>query len=51
MNEKYGGATTLNELIMLNYGFLCNSRGEAICVTKASQSKISWIGVPGLRIN
>ncbi len=36
MNEKYGGATTLNELVMLNYGFLCNSRGEAICVTKAS---------------
>ena len=33
---KYGGATTLNELVMLNYGFVCNARGEPIYVTNAA---------------
>jgi len=37
MSEKYGGATTLNELVMLNYGFVCQSRGEAIYVTQAAK--------------
>ena len=37
MSKKYGGGTTLNELLVLNYGFLCHSRGEAICVTNASR--------------
>jgi len=36
MSDKYGGATTLNELVMLNYGFVCHARGNAICVTKAA---------------
>jgi len=36
MNQKYGGGTTLNELVLLNYGFLCNSRGETLGVTKAA---------------
>ena len=37
MNQKYGGGTTLNELVLLNYGFLCNSRGETLGVTKAAR--------------
>ena len=37
MSEKYGGATTLNELVMLNYGFVCQSRGDAIYVTQAAR--------------
>lgn len=36
MTEKYGGNTTLNELLMLNYGFVCQSQGTDICVTRAS---------------
>ena len=36
MLDKYGGSTTLNELALLNYGFVCNARGVDICVTKAS---------------
>ena len=36
MAEKYGGATTLNELTMLNYGFVCNAKDIDICVTQAS---------------
>ena len=42
MSGKYGGATTLNELVMLNYGFLCHSRGEAISVTIAAET----LGMP-----
>jgi len=37
MSNKYGGSTTLNELVMLNYGFVCNVRGEAIYVTNAAR--------------
>lgn len=37
MAQKYGGGTTLNELTLLNYGFVCNARGEAICVTTAAR--------------
>jgi hypothetical protein len=36
MAEKYGGGTTLNELTLLNYGFVCHARGIDICVTQAS---------------
>ena len=36
MANKYGGATTLNELTMLNYGFVCNAQGVDITVTQAS---------------
>ena len=35
MSRKYGGSTTLNELLMLNYGFVCNARGEDISVMNA----------------
>jgi len=54
MNQKYGGGTTLNELVLLNYGFLCNSRGETLGVTKAandlgmSKSTVSRI-ITGMR--
>ena len=54
MHQKYGGGTTLNELVLLNYGFLCHSRGETIGVTKAardlgmSKSTVSRI-VTGMR--
>ena len=37
MAEKYGGSTTLNELTMLNYGFVCSASGKDICVTQASE--------------
>ena len=37
MAEKYGGGTTLNELTMLNYGFVCHARGNDICVTQAAE--------------
>ena len=36
MAQKYGGATTLNELLMLNYGFVCHSKGKDITVTQAA---------------
>ncbi len=36
MSDKYGGDTTLNELVIMNYGFVCHVRGEDICVTKAA---------------
>jgi len=36
MSAKYGGATTLNELAILNYGFVCHARGTDIYVTQAS---------------
>lgn len=36
MADKYGWSTTLNELTMLNYGFVCHAKGEHICLTKAS---------------
>ena len=36
MAEKYGGGTTLNELTLLNYGFVCHASGVDICVTQAS---------------
>ena len=42
MSNKYGGATTLNELVMLNYGFVCHARGDAIYVTSAA----STLGIP-----
>ena len=54
MHQKYGGGTTLNELVLLNYGFLCHSRGETISVTKAaldlgmSKSTVSRI-ITGMR--
>jgi len=35
MSEKYGGTTTLNELRLLNYGFVCSARGEDICLMNA----------------
>ena len=38
MSDKYGGATTRNELVMLNYGFVCHARGDAISVTAAASS-------------
>ena len=37
MSDKYGGTTTLNELVMLNYGFVCHAREDAIYVTKAAR--------------
>ena len=37
MSDKYGGGTTLNELTMLNYGFVCNARGEDIAVMNAAR--------------
>ena len=42
MSDKYGGGTTLNELTLLNYGFVCNARGIDICVTQASTD----LGIP-----
>jgi DNA-binding MarR family transcriptional regulator len=37
MATKYGGSTTLNELLMLNYGFVCHARGKELHVTNASK--------------
>ena len=42
MSTKYGGSTTLNELTMLNYGFVCNARGEEVSVTNAARD----LGMP-----
>ena len=56
MSQKYGGATTLNELLIINYGFLCHSRGDAFCVTNTardlgmSKSTVSRI-ITGMRAN
>ena len=36
MSDKYGGDTTLNELVIMNYGFVCHVRGEDIRVTKTA---------------
>ena len=36
VTEKYGGSTTLNELTVLNYGFVRHSRGKDISVTRAA---------------
>ena len=36
VSDKYGGDTTLNELVIMNYGFICHSRGEDIGVTKTA---------------
>jgi DNA-binding MarR family transcriptional regulator len=36
MAQKYGGATTLNELLILNYGFMCHSTGKEITVTQSA---------------
>ena len=36
MAQKYGGATTLNELLMLNYGFVRHSMGKEVTVTEAA---------------
>ena len=37
MSREYGGATTLNELTLMNYGFVCNARNQEICVTTAAR--------------
>lgn len=37
MASKYGGSTTLNELLMLNYGFVCHAMGKELNVTAASK--------------
>lgn len=37
MATKYGGSTTLNELLMLNYGFVCHTSGKELRVTSASK--------------
>jgi len=42
MSSKYGGSTTLNEIVILNYGFLCQARGEPIYVMEASRC----LGIP-----
>ena len=42
MAKKYGGATTLNELKMLNYGFVCHARGEDLSVMNATRD----LGMP-----
>ena len=42
MAKKYGGATTLNELTMLNYGFVCHARGEDLSVMNATRD----LGMP-----
>lgn len=42
MSKKYGGTTTLNELVMMNYGFVRYSRGDAICLTTAARD----LGMP-----
>ncbi len=42
MSGKYGRATTLNELVIMNYGFFCHMRGEDIRVTKAA----TVLGIP-----
>lgn len=36
MADKYGGTTTLNELKLLNYGFVCFAQGRDITVTQAA---------------
>lgn len=36
MAEKYGGTTTLNELKLLNYGFVCFAQGQDMSVTQAA---------------
>jgi len=36
LTRKYGGSTTLNELLILNYGFVCHLKGKELCVTGAS---------------
>lgn len=36
MADKYGGSTTLNELLMLNYGFVCQATGRELNVTGAA---------------
>lgn len=54
MSDKYGGSTTLNELLILNYGFLRHAHGKSICVTTAasdlgmSKSTVSRI-ITGMR--
>jgi len=37
MSDKYGGATTLNELKMSNYAFVCHASGIIMSVTRASK--------------
>ena len=37
MSDKYGGTTTLNELKMLNYGFVRFAQGKDISVTRAAE--------------
>lgn len=54
LSEKYGGGTTLNELLLINYGFRCHFRGTPICVSNAaidlgmSKSTVSRI-ISGMR--
>lgn len=40
--SKYGGGTTLNELVIMNYGFICHARGQDIGVTKTATD----LGIP-----
>ena len=42
MSDKYGGDTTLNELVIMNYGFVCHARGDDIRVTNAATD----LGIP-----
>ncbi len=42
MSNKYGADTTLNELVIMNYGFVCHVRGEDIRVTKTATD----LGIP-----
>ncbi len=42
MSDKYGGATTLNELVVLHHGFVCHALGDSIAVTSAAKS----LGMP-----
>lgn len=37
MREKYGGETTLNELVLLNYLMCCRTFGNEISITAASE--------------
>lgn len=37
MRKKYGGGTTLNELAILNYVFVCRVSGDAVTATGAAE--------------
>ena len=42
MSNRHGGDTPPNELVVMNYGFVCHARGEDIRVTKAATD----LGIP-----